>query len=92
VTNWSAYDHTLVRRGSLMIGLDERLLRERWGPAPTGQLDAPFRYSDLAIQALLTLKAVFDLPSRRVEGLAGSIFRSMGVRGDTAFNSGGFLK
>lgn len=30
VTNWSAYDHTLVRRGSLMIGLDVRLLRERW--------------------------------------------------------------
>lgn len=27
-------------------------------PARTGQRDAPFRYSDLAIQALLTLKAV----------------------------------
>lgn len=61
-------------------------------PARTGQRDAPFRYSDLAIQALLTLKAVFDLPSQRGEGLAGSIFRSMGVRGDTAFNSGDFLK
>ena len=79
VTNWPEYDRALVRRGSLTIWFDEEFLRERWRPAPTGRRGAPFQYSDLAIQALLTLKAVFDLPYRMVEGLAGSIVRLMGL-------------
>lgn len=79
VTNWPEYDRALVRRGSLTIWFDEAFLRERWRPAPTGRRGAPFQYSDLAIQALLTLKAVFDLPYRMVEGLAGSIVRLMGL-------------
>jgi len=79
VTNWPEYDRALVQRGNLTIWFDEVFLRERWRPAPTGQRGAPFRYSDTAIQALLTLKAVFDLPYRMVEGLAGSIVRLLGV-------------
>ena len=70
VTNWPEYDRALVQRGSLTIWFDEAFLRERWRPAPTGRRGAPFQYSDIAIQALLTLKAVFDLPYRMVEGLA----------------------
>jgi len=79
VTNWPEYDCALVQRGSLTIWFDEAFLRERWRPVPTGKRGAPFQYSDLAIQALLTLKAVFDLPYRMVEGLAGSIVRLMGL-------------
>lgn len=79
VTNWPEYDRALVQRGSLTMWFDEAFLRERWRPAPTGRRGAPFRYSDIAIQALLTLKAVFDLPYRMVEGLAGSIVRLMGL-------------
>ena len=79
VTNWPEYDRALVRRGSLMIWFDEEFLREHWRPAPTGRRGAPFQYSDSAIQALLTLKAVFDLPYRRVEGRAGSIVSLMGL-------------
>jgi hypothetical protein len=79
VTNWPEYDRALVQRGRLTIWFDEEFLRERWRPAPTGRRGAPFQYSDSAIQALLTLKAVFDLPYRMVEGLAGSIVRWMGL-------------
>jgi hypothetical protein len=79
VTNWPEYDRALVRRGSLTIWFDEAFLQDRWRPAPTGKRGAPFQYSDTAIQALLTLKAVFDLPYRMVEGLAGSIVQLMGV-------------
>lgn len=79
VTNWPEYDRALVQRGSLTIWFDEEFLREHWRPAPTGRRGAPFQYSDIAIQALLTLKAVFDLPYRMVEGLAGSIVRLMGL-------------
>src|SRR5512144_3013484 len=79
VTNWPEYDRALVRRGSLTLWFDDVFLNERWRPAPTGRRGAPFRYSDAAIQALLILKAGFDLPYRRVEGLAGSIVRLLGV-------------
>ena len=79
VTNWPEYDRALVRRGSLTIWFDEAFLQGHWRPSPTGRRGAPFQYSDIAIQALLTLKAVFDLPYRMVEGLADSIIRLMGL-------------
>jgi hypothetical protein len=63
----------------LTIWFDEAFLQDRWRPAPTGQRGAPFVDSDTALQALLTLKAVFDLPDRMGEGLAGSIVRLMGL-------------
>ena len=62
-----------------MIWFDEAFLREHWRPAPTGKRGAPFSYSDLAIEALLTLKAVVALPYRRVEGLASSIIQLLGI-------------
>jgi hypothetical protein len=79
VTNWPEYDRALVQRGSLTIWFDEAFLRERWRPAPTGRRGAPFEYADIAIQALLMLKAVFNLPYRMVEGLARSIVRWLGL-------------
>src|SRR5512135_1033647 len=79
VTNWPEYDRALVRRGSLTLWVDDVFWNERWRPAPTGRRGAPFRYSDTAIPALLVLKAVFDLPYRMVEGLAGSIVRLLGL-------------
>jgi hypothetical protein len=62
-----------------MIWFDEAFLREHWRPAPTGKRGAPFSYSDIAIQALLPLKAVFDRPYRMVEGLASSILQLLGI-------------
>ena len=79
VTNWPEYDRALVERGSLTIWFDEEFLQSHWRPVPTGKRGAPFCYSDQAIQALLGLKAVFDLPYRMVEGLAGSIVQLLGL-------------
>ena len=79
VTNWPEYDRALVERGRLTIWFDEEFLQSHWRPAPTGKRGAPFRYSDEAIQALLGLKAVFDLPYRMVEGLADSMVQLLGL-------------
>lgn len=79
VTNWPQYDRALVERGRLTLWFDEAFLQSHWRPAPTGKRGAPFRYSDEAIQALLGLKAVFNLPYRMVAGLAGSIVRLLGL-------------
>ena len=46
------------------------------GPPRRG---AQFVYSDLAIQCLLTLRAVFHLPLRATQGFARSVFELMGL-------------
>ena len=79
VKNWPEYDRALAERGSLTVWFDEAFLREHWRPAPSGKRGAPFKYSDIAIQALLTLKAVFRLPYRALEGFGRSLMGLMGL-------------
>lgn len=66
---WSQNSHST---GNIRIGHPVKWL-------PWIEPSPPFEYSDIAIQALLTLKAVFDLPDRMVEGLAASIVRLLGL-------------
>jgi hypothetical protein len=72
VRNWPAYDRALVRRGDLTIWIAPETL-ETWR--------APGRrtYSDAAIEAALTLRAVFRLALRQTEGLVGSIFQMLEI-------------
>jgi IS5 family transposase len=78
IRNWKQYNDALVRRGSLTLWVDQEALRA-WlyqGPAQRG---AQFLYSDIAIQCVLTLRAVYHLPLRATEGFARSIFELMGL-------------
>lgn len=77
ITNWPEYDRALVERGSLTVWLDAASVPGQWCPAPTGRRGAPLIYSDLAIQVLLTMKAVFHLPYRALEGFARSLMALM---------------
>jgi len=79
VTNWSEYDAALVKRGSLTVWFDEDGVQKYWKPEATGKRGAAFQYSDTAIQTLLTLKAVFSLPYRALEGFARSLMCVMGL-------------
>src|SRR3954466_10604235 len=76
--NWSRYNDALVNRGSLTPWVDRDTL-QAWkyqGPTRHG---AQFEYSNLAIECLLTLRAVFHLTLRATEGFARSLFELMGV-------------
>jgi len=78
IRNWSAYDRALVQRGALTVWVSEEA-RQAWqyqGPAQRG---AQFEYSDQAIEAMLTVKAVFHLSNRETEGLMRSLFHLMQV-------------
>jgi hypothetical protein len=78
IRNWKQYNAALVNRGSLTLWVDHDTLRS-WnyeGPARRG---AQFEYSDLAIECLLTLKAVYHLTLRATEGFARSLFELMGA-------------
>ena len=78
IRNWKQYNDALVKRGSITLWVDPEAVQE-WryrGPAQRG---AQFLYSDIAIQCVLTLRAVYHLPLRATEGFAGSIFGLMGL-------------
>jgi hypothetical protein len=79
VANWPEYGRAWVAQGQLTLWFDDDFLRHHWQPAPTGQRGAPGRYSDVAIQTLLTLKVLFQLPYRRIEGFGRSLVTMLGV-------------
>jgi hypothetical protein len=69
----------LVKRGNVTLWFAEEVIVEQWKPAATGKRGAVGQYSDMAIQTLLTLKAVFSLKYRSVEGFGRSLMQMMGV-------------
>jgi hypothetical protein len=75
VTNWSDYDRALVNRGNLTIWFEDEIIRDHWTPAPPVGRGKPGRYSDMALQMCLTIKALFQLPYRATEGLVRSLMR-----------------
>jgi DDE family transposase len=78
VRNWKAYDRALVQRGSLTLWIDEDV-RRQWHYTGPAQRGAQFTYSDLAVEAMLSLKEVFHLPNRATEGLGRSLMELLGV-------------
>lgn len=77
VRNWKDYNQALIRRGSLTFWIEETTLQAWCQNMRDGQVGAPTTYSDLAIQAVLTLKAVFSLPLRQTQGFAQSVLHLM---------------
>ena len=77
VRNWKDYNQALIRRGSLTVWIEETTLQAWCQNMRDGLVGAPTTYSDLAIQALLTLKAVFSLPLRQTQGFAQSVLQLM---------------
>jgi len=78
VQNWPQYEAGLKRRGDLTLWIDEAAIAGWQAPrrtTPGGQA----RYSDLAIQFVLTLRLVFHLALRQAEAFAGSVLRLLGL-------------
>jgi transposase len=73
VTNWAEYDRALVRRGDLTIWFTSEVIAA-WQPCGAGRRGGQRRYSDVAVEAALTLRLLFGLPWRQTEGLLTSIF------------------
>jgi hypothetical protein len=75
-TNWSSYNDSLKRRGSLSIWFDPEMA---WTPQPSGKRGRQQQFSDAAIQACLTLKVLFGLPLRQTTGFVQSLLRLVGL-------------
>jgi hypothetical protein len=78
VKNWSEYDKALVQRGSITFWISDDF-EKRWLYAGEKQRGSQFEYTDQAILIMVTVKEVFHLTNRGVEGFVRSVFRMMKI-------------
>jgi len=78
VQNWSASENALVQRGSLTFWMSEEF-EKVWLYTGKKQRGSQFDYSDKAIEIMLSLKEIFHLPNRSVEGFVRSLFQMMKI-------------
>lgn len=79
VRNWSEYDQALVQRGSITFWLSDDF-EKAWLYTGEKQRGSQFDYSDKAIEIMLTIKEVFHLSNRGVEGFVRSLFGMMNIQ------------
>lgn len=79
VRNWKHYNESLVRRGSVTLWFDEKVIQTWHAQAKTGQRGRPSVYGDVAIECGLTLRALFHLSLRATEGFIESLAHLMRI-------------
>lgn len=79
ITNWSAYNKSLVQRGDITIWFSDEALEGWEHPGDQTKVGRPFVYSDTAIECLLTIRELLKLPYRQTEGFGRSLATMLGV-------------
>ena len=74
VANWAAYNQALVRRGDVTVWLSSEAIAA-WTTRRSGRRGGQRRYSDLAIEAAMTLRLLYHLPLRQAEGFLHGMMR-----------------
>lgn len=87
VRNWRKYNEALVNRGSITFWFDEKCISQWKSKKEKTGRGRPEKYSDLAIQTGLTLKALFKLTFRQTEGFIKSLLQLLKLELDTPDNS-----
>jgi len=78
VRNWPEYEKALVQRGSLTFWLTDDF-EKVWLYAGEKQRGSQYDYSEQAIEIMLTIKEVFHLSNRSVEGFVRSVFAMLNI-------------
>ena len=78
VRNWPEYEAGLKKRGDLTVWLSDDAL-EAWRVPAEGKPGGQRTYSDVAIEAALTIRMVFHLPLRQTEGFLRSLAQLLEV-------------
>ena len=78
VRNWPEYEKALVQRGSITFWLTDDF-EKVWLYAGEKQRGSQFEYSEKAIEIMLTVKEVFHLSNRGVEGFLRSVFTMLNL-------------
>ena len=77
IRNWSEYNASLKQRGSLTIWVSSEAIANWTTDELTGDRGASPTYTDLAIETMATIKAIYRLPGRQTQGFLQSVFELM---------------
>jgi hypothetical protein len=82
ITNWSKYNESLVQRGSITFWFCEETIEKWRHDNANPRVGHPFVYSDTAVECMLVLRELFQLPYRQTEGLGKSLVELMQIELD----------
>lgn len=77
IRNWPDYNRSLTKRGSLTFWISSEAIANWTTEELTGQPGASRTYTDLAIETMATLQAIFSLAGRQTQGFLQSVFDLM---------------
>lgn len=77
VRNWSQYNESLKKRGSLSLWINEDVIQKWQSPRDPHFIGAPQQYSDDAILCAMAIKVVYRLPYRQLVGFIFFMFSVM---------------
>ncbi len=78
LNNWSEYNESLKKRGSLTIWFDDNV-KDNWLYNGKQKPGGKKIYGDIAIEFCLTIRSLFRLPYRQTEGMVGSLMKMMSL-------------
>ena len=73
IRNWSEYNDSLVKRGSITLWISEEDIGS-WKPEAQQKRGGQLQYTDGAIQCMLMVRSAFHLTLRATEGFVRSVF------------------
>lgn len=76
VRNWSEYNRALKERGSITFWINKETASE-WKAKNEKKKGRPKTYSEVAIEACVTIRMLFALPYRQCEGFVEDLLRMM---------------
>jgi hypothetical protein len=79
IRNWKEYNQSLVNRGSITFWFDENAIGKWYSVERVGKPGRSDTYSDDAIRCGLTIKAVFRIALRAMQGFIKSLIKILGL-------------
>src|SRR5262249_22351990 len=77
IRNWSKYNASLKKRGSLTVWVSPEAVENWTTDELTGEQCASPTHTDLAIETMATVQAIYGLPGRQTQGFLQSVFELM---------------
>jgi hypothetical protein len=77
IRNWREYNRALRQRGSLTIWISSKAIANWTTKELTGEPGASPTYTDLAIETMATVQAIYGLGGRQTQGFLQSVFELM---------------
>jgi IS5 family transposase len=79
IRNWKEYNASLTRRGSFDFWFTQEVIDNWTTTELTGKPGASPTYTDLAIETMAIVQAIYNLPGRQTQGFLQSLFEMLKI-------------